>query len=201
MKWFHESAQLWRWIGLSFVLAFLVLHGCSKQTESEGGSNEAQTKLQSSLGTIVGKAQVALKSGEVRSVAFATLKLVQQPFQVLSESEKEAISYDADHGLEAARLGIASRDEVHRKIEAKTSAMESLQRRLPEKQAISAVATATTDANGSFKIERINPGTYWLFLDVQISGNLVGWAQKVELKAGKTVSVDLNNTNVEYTFR
>ncbi len=183
-----------------FLLIFLLAVGaCS--TKRGGTLTSADLQPTTQTGAVVGAARVSLGSGDVKALAFKPTKLVQQGYAVLSDVERQDIVYDVDQGIEARRLAVISGDELDRKTRAKVAAMESFQRRLPEKEAIPAVATATTDASGSFKFDRIQAGTYWVFLDTQVAGNFVGWAVRVEVRPGTTTRVDLDNTDLDYGFR
>ncbi len=136
----------------------------------------------------------------MKAVAFTSVKLAQQDFKVLTEAEQEDAAFDVDQGLEAARLGIMERDELDRKARAKVEAMKSFENRLPQKLGIPAVATATTDANGSYRFDHVPAGAYWVSLDTKLGINSVGWSVKVEVKPGETTKLDLNNTNVDYSL-
>ena len=183
---------------MKFVLVVLVViaGGCSRAKNNPASSTE-----QSPFGTIIGKVQIALGSGDVKPVAFKSVRLTEESFAVLSDSEKQDIVYDADEGSEAVRLGVTSMDEHGRKVQAKVNALQSFDARLPQKQAIPTVSIATTDAGGNFKFEGIKPGTYWVFLDTTVSGNQVGWAVKVDVARNSVTNADMNNTNLDYGFR
>jgi hypothetical protein len=182
------------------VSLVVVLGGCSA---TKGHANlPSNSAWGPSTGTIVGKAQLASGSGAVQSLTLQPVKLVQQAYSVLTDSQKQDIGHGDDYqDNDALRLGVMSLAEFNEKAEANADAWQSFQKRLPEKQAIQAISSGITDARGNFRLENIKPGTYWIFLDTEFSGNHVGWAVKVDVAPAATVKVELNDTNLDYEFR
>jgi hypothetical protein len=182
------------------LLVLVVLSGCSTTKGHSNLSSNSAWGL--SPGTIVGTAQLASRSGDVQSLTLRPVKLVQQAYSVLTDSQKQDIAHGDDYqDNEALRLGVMSLAEFNEKAEANADAWQSFQKRLPEKQAIQAISSGITDARGNFRLENIKPGTYWIFLDTEVSGNHVGWAVKVDVAPAATVKVELNDTNLDYEFR
>jgi hypothetical protein len=188
-------------IGTILLTGLTIIGGCSRTKGTASVSGNPQPIAQPSLGGIVGTVQVALGSGDVKALAFKNVKLVQEDYAILSDSEKTDIAYDADEGSKAVNAYLITNDEYQRKVQSRIDALGSFGRRLPGKENIQAIAEATTDAGGNFKMEGIKPGTYWIFLDTDVSGNHVGWAVKSDVTTGTVTKVDLNNTNFEYAFR
>lgn len=186
-----------------FVVALMLpsVTGCSRTKANDPSSGDRQAIVEPSVGAISGTAQVALGSGDVKTLAFKTVKLATQGYAVLTDAERNDIVYDYDQGERGRELGVISADELQRKTQAKVSAMESFQKRLPEKAAINGLATTTTDAGGNFKFERVQPGTYWINLDTDLAGNQIGWSVRVEVSTGAATAIQLNNTNVDYAVR
>jgi|SRR6185437_16670426 len=178
----------------------LVIVACSAKKGQGRNSDDAQATAQIKTATITGTVQVALGNGDVKNLVFTNVKLTQQGYSVLSDSEKRSIAFDTDEGIEAEKLGQLSMDDLSSKTEARTDAMRSFEAKLPEKEAVQGVIT-TTDASGNFKFGGLQPGTYWLLLDTQLAGNYVGWSFKIAIQPGATAKVDLSNTNIDYTFR
>lgn len=174
--------------------------GCSSKVSPEAKFSDAAEKKTDSSGIIMGTAQLALKSGDVKNIAFTTVMLTQQDYKVLTDSEQEDVSFEPDTGLDAVRLGIMTTDELDRKTKARFAAIESFQNKLSEKAKMPAIATTTTDAAGNFRFDKVNPGTYWVFLDAKVAINYVGWSLMVEVKPGETNKADMNNSNVDYSF-
>jgi hypothetical protein len=54
---------------------------------------------------------MSLGSGDVKSLAFKQVKLVQENYAILTAAEKQDIDYDVDQGSEALRLGVTSLNE------------------------------------------------------------------------------------------
>ncbi len=179
---------------LAVVLMILGLAECSKKPV------ESAQKTELEFGVVLGTVQLGLKSGDVKSIAFTPARLGQQEFEVLTDSQKADLAADTDLYSDAIRLGLMSVDEAEVKTKAKLLASEIFHERLPQKKAIPAAATATTDGNGAFKFDSVSPGTYWMFLDTEVGINTIGWAVKVEVKARQTTKVNLNNTNLDYGF-
>src|SRR6266404_8102480 len=153
------------------LLLALLMAGCSSRISPEAKSSDAAEKKTDSSGIIMGAAQLALKSGDVKNIAFTTVMLTQQDYKVLTDTEQADASFVPDTGVDAARLGIMTSDELDRKTKAKFAAIESFQNKLPEKAKVSARATTTTDAAGNFRFDKVNPGTYWVFLDAKVGIN------------------------------
>jgi hypothetical protein len=94
---------------LQLSILVVLLAGCSKN-EAKPSSNSAPT-AQAPLGVIAGTVQISLGSGDVKSLAFKQVKLVQENYAILTEAEKQDIDYDVDQGSEALRLGVTSLNE------------------------------------------------------------------------------------------
>jgi hypothetical protein len=180
--------------GLLFMISWLLL-ACSSQNKEAGPI--AQQRV---AGGINGLVQVSLKSGDVKNLAFIPVRLVQEEFQILSAAESNDIVYDTDLGDEGFKDGLVSSQELDAKTDAKISAFRSFQGRLPQKTAIPAIATVTTDGTGFYKFDGVKPGTYWVNVDATVANNYVGWSARVEVSPGQLAKVDLNNTNAEYAF-
>jgi hypothetical protein len=187
--------------GIVLLILLIVVSGCSRTKGNAIVSGNPQPVAQPLLGGVVGTVQVALGSGDVKTLAFKNVKLAQESYSILTASEKTDIARDEGDLSKALRLGLITLNEYNRKMQAKADALESFGRHLPGKEAIQSVAEATTDAGGSFKMEGIKLGTYWVFLDTDVSGNHVGWAVKVDVTTGSETKLDLNNTNLDYGFR
>ena len=171
-------------IGTVLLTVLTVISGCSRTQGNASASGNLQPIAQPLLGGIVGTVQVALGSGDVKTLAFKNVKLVQEDYAVLTDSEKADITYDMDEGSKAREFGLITSDELNRKAQAKANALESFGRRLPERETTQSITTATTDAAGNFKMDGIKPGAYWVFLDTDVSGNRVGWAVKADVIPG-----------------
>jgi hypothetical protein len=188
-------------IGIILLTGLIVVSGCSRTKGTANVSGNLQPIAQPSLGGIVGTVQVALGGGDVKTLAFKNIKLVQEGYAILTDSEKTDIMYDIDEGRKAVNVDLITEDEQERKVQSKIAALASFGRQLPGKESMQAIAETTTDAGGNFKMEGIKPGTYWVFLDTDVSGNHVGWAVKSDVTTGTATKVDLNNTNFDYAFR
>jgi hypothetical protein len=183
------------------MLMLATVTSCSKTKDEGSSSRNRQSVVEPTFGAVTGTVQVALGSGDVKALAFKTIKLVTEGYAVLSDAERNDIGYDYDMGERGRALGVISSDELDRKTRAKVSAMESFQKRLPEKVAIHAIATSTTDAGGNFKFDQVQPGIYWINVDTDLAGNYIGWSVRAEVLAGAPTKVQLNNTNLDYGFR
>src|SRR5215472_1273196 len=105
------------------LLLVVVVAGCSKvKNDVHSANNSSSSSVQSSFGTIIGTAQIALGSGDVKPLAFRPVRLVQENHNVLTDAEKQDIKYDANQGSEAQRLGVISMDEYGKKVQAKVDA-------------------------------------------------------------------------------
>jgi hypothetical protein len=183
------------------MLMLATVTGCSNKKEEGQSSRDRQAVVEPSFGAVTGTVQVAQGSGDVKALAFKTVKLSTEGYAVLSDAERNDIGYDVDLGLRGQAVDLISSDELQRKTQAKVSAMESFQKRLPEKVAIRGIAITTTDAGGNFTFDRVQPGTYWVNLDSDLAGNYLGWSVRVEVLAGAPTTVQLNNTDLDYGFR
>lgn len=189
-----------RVVASTAVCLLLLANGCSSRRNAETKTSSDSEKRPDASGVIAGTAQLALKSGDVKNIAFASVVLTKQNYKVLTGAEQADIAFDVDSGRDAVQLGMMSSDELQTKAKAKFAAMESFQSKLPEKLKVPPIATETTNANGEFRFSNVCPGTYWIFLDTKVAINYVGWSLRVEVKPGETVKADLNNTNVDYSF-
>jgi hypothetical protein len=131
---------------------------------------------------VSGRIVVALGSGETRHLAFQTIRLTTQGYDVtVSESDRDALD-DTD------------KDNAADKI----SALTRLGNAVKQKDSINAVAVTKSDADGNFVFRNLPSGSYYVFCDASVSRNYIGWSVPAVVPHGGRTTIELNNTNCSY---
>jgi hypothetical protein len=183
-----------------FLVVFVVFSLCAGCASEKTSDRKVSVKGNDSTASIAGTVQLALRSGDVKNVAFTTVRLATQEYHVLTDAEKEASAFDADLLRDARTTGVMSLDEYTRRMDSLHSMVASFRTRMPERSAVPAVASVQTNGNGAYIFQNVVPGTYWINVDAEVGINYVAWTVQVTVRAGESVHCDLNNTNLEYSF-